>query len=176
MHANDLSLPVTPTTAVCAVGETIGRRNAGERAVPVLSCEGACIRGEIARLAANRLAATPGYRRACHGELFTVPASAMARWVADAPRVVVIDGCHLRCHGRIVERLVPPGRVHGFNAQARHRKFGDLFEIDSVPEADRKAVAGDVAGWVARQLQEPGAAPGSSADGGCGASSGTGCT
>jgi len=155
MNTKDFSLNVTGTNAVCPVGETTGRNNINTGAIPVISCEGACIRGEIARLAANRVAKAPGYARGCHGELFGVPDSAMARWVKQAPQVVVIDGCHLRCHGRIVENLVEPGRMRGFDALSRYRKYGEIFDIDGVPEPERRAVAEDVAAWVAGQLSAP---------------------
>jgi uncharacterized metal-binding protein len=71
----------------------------------VISCEGACIRGEIARLAAHLVAKEEPYRRSCHGEMFTVPTSAIAQWMNDAGKVVVIDGCFLHCHGRILSNL-----------------------------------------------------------------------
>lgn len=157
--ATQFGLTVTATAARCPVGEAIGTRNTQEGAIPVLSCEGACIRGEIARLAANRLGKAPGFRRACHGELFAVPGSTMASWVRTARGVVVIDGCPLRCHGRIVEHLVEPGRIHNFNALARYRKFTDLFDIDAVPEPERRAIAEEVAEWVQGELNQPAGAP-----------------
>ena len=157
MKHTTLSLSVTETAALCPIGETIGKRNAQEGATPVLSCEGACIRGEIARLAANRVGKAPGYRRACHGELFAVPDSAMAAWVRNAGEVVVIDGCHLKCHARIVEHLVDPKRLRSFNALAQYRKFNDLFDIDAVHEAERRDIADDVAQWVLDDLEKPAA-------------------
>ena len=155
MKTKDFALNVTGTNAVCPVGETTGRDNINTGAIPVLSCEGACIRGEIARLADNRVAKTPGFARGCHGELFAAPDSQMAGWVKQAPQVVVIDGCHLRCHGRIVENLVGPGRLRSFDALSRYRKYGEVFEIDGVPEPERRAVAEDVATWVNEQLSAP---------------------
>ncbi len=155
MQKPHFSVDITRTPAVCAIGETIGERNIAERAIPVLSCEGACIRGEIARLAAHELARQPGFRRACHGELFSVPHSAMARWVAEASEIVVIDGCHLHCHARIVEHLAEPERLRTFDAFARHRRYLDRFDIDSVPEQERAAVARDVADWVRGRLEQP---------------------
>jgi AhpD family alkylhydroperoxidase len=148
------NLTVTETAARCPIGEVIGKRNAEDGAIPVLSCEGACIRGEIARLAAGRVAKVAGYRRGCHGELFAVPESAMASWVRDARQVVVIDGCHLKCHARIIEHLAPRTRLRSFDALARYRKYTDLFDIDAVPEAERKAIADDVAEWVLGQLRQ----------------------
>ena len=75
--------------------------------IPVLSCEGPCIRGDIARLAANYLAHDmPSFARACHAETFFVPHSSMARWVKQAPKSAWIDGCFLKCHGRALKGLI----------------------------------------------------------------------
>lgn len=43
------TIEVEDTQNRCPAGETTGNRNIAEGRVPVLSCEGACIRGEIAR-------------------------------------------------------------------------------------------------------------------------------
>jgi hypothetical protein len=156
MNTKAFALTVTSTSATCPVGETAGRENAAAGAIPVLSCEGPCIRGEIARLAAHQVAREPGYRRACHGELLTAPHSTMAAWVKQAPSVVVIDGCHMKCHARVIEHLVPKSRLRAFDAVGHYRKYADLFDIDSVPEAERKAVANDVAAWIRDRLARVG--------------------
>ena len=57
------------TNAICPVGGMTGRKNVRESKIPVLSCEGACIRGEIARLAANIVSRGKQYGRGCHGNL-----------------------------------------------------------------------------------------------------------
>ena len=148
-----LTLAVNGTDAKCPVGETVGKENLASNKIPVLSCEGACIRGEIARLAANLVAKEDPYRRACHGELFSVPDSAMAQWVKAAQTVVVIDGCFLRCHGRILENLIEQDKLLQFDALSHYDKYTDRFDIDSVPEDERKAVARDVANWVLENLK-----------------------
>ena len=45
------SLTVEKTTQQCPIGEIVGNKNQAEGKIPVFSCEGACIRGEIARMA-----------------------------------------------------------------------------------------------------------------------------
>lgn len=145
-------LNVDGTDDRCPIGETIGNRNLSEGKIPVLSCEGACIRGEIARLAANLVAKKEPYRRGCHGELFSVPDSSMSQWVRKAERVVLIDGCFLRCHGRIIENLIEEDKLIQFDALSRYKKYTDLFEIDDVPEVERKKAAQDVADWVLASL------------------------
>lgn len=148
----NFALAVEKTSAKCPVGETVAQENLKSHKIPVLSCEGACIRGEIARLAANFVAKEPPYRRACHGELFSVPDSAMAQWVAAAEKIVLIDGCFLRCHGRILEGLIAKDRLVQFDALSHYKKYTDRFDIDSVPEEERKAVARGVADWVLENI------------------------
>jgi uncharacterized metal-binding protein len=150
----NFDLQVRQTRARCPVGEIVGKENLDRGKIPVLSCGGACIRGEIARVAANLVAKEEPYRRACHGELFAVPDSAMAKWVHEAEKVVLIDGCFLRCHGRILENLVEKPRLVQFDALSHYKKYTDLFDIDSVPEDERQQVARSVAEWVLTSLKE----------------------
>jgi len=147
-----IMLEVQATNKKCPIGETTGKDNILKGKVPVLSCEGACIRGEIARLAASYVCKDEGYARACHGELFSVPNSAMAQWVKKAQKVVLIDGCFLRCHGRILENLVDAEKLIQFDALSYYKKYTDKFDINSVALLERKEVACDVAGWVLDKL------------------------
>ena len=146
------TLEIQTTDNKCPIGETIGKENLKNNKIPVLSCEGACIRGEIARLVANFVAKENLYRRACHGELFSVPDSAMAQWVKAVKKVVLIDGCFLRCHGRILENLIEKDKLLQFDALSHYKEYTDRFDIDSVPEDERKAVAREVANWVLNKL------------------------
>ncbi len=141
-------LEVQSTKARCPVGERVAGENLALGKIPVLSCEGACIRGEIARLAANLVAKEEGYSRACHGELLAVPDSAMAKWVKQAEKVVLVDGCFLRCQGRILENLVDNQRLVQFDALSHYKKYTDRFDIDSVTEEERLQTARSVARWV----------------------------
>ena len=149
---SSFSLTVEATRGSCPIGETVGNQNMEEGKIPVFSCEGACIRGEIARVAANLVAKDGPYRRGCHGELFAVPHSAMARWAKTADQVVVIDGCFLRCHARVMKGIVGEDRLVEYDALSRYKKFTDIFDIDGVPEAERNEVAQDVAAWVIESM------------------------
>jgi len=147
------SIDVTGTGARCPVGEIVGERNIADGKIPVLSCEGACIRGEIARMAAHIVAKEEGFARACHGELLSVSDSAMARWAQEAEKVVIIDGCFLRCHGRLLENLIDEGRLAEFDALSIYRDYTDVFEIDAVPEGQRNEAARQVADSVLAALR-----------------------
>ena len=151
MKTNDnFVLEVTGIDKVCAVGEIYGRQCQKEGKIPVFSCEGGCIKGEIARQTANLIAKDEHYARACHGELFSVPHADLAKWVREAEKVVVVDGCGLFCHGRIAEN----DKLIIINALAIHRKYADLMDVDDVPEKERKQTAGKVADKVLASLKE----------------------
>ena len=66
----------------------------------------------------------------------------------EAQKVVVIDGCFLHCHGRILKNLIAEEKIAEFDALAVYQKYTDLFDIDEVPEAERKLVARQVADSV----------------------------
>ena len=182
MSANNESftIAITPTDKTCPAGEKAGSRYIQEGKIPVLSCEGACIRGEIARLAAHMVAKQEPYRRGCHGEFITVPGSALAQWMRSAEKIVLIDGCFLHCHGRVLEHLVGADRLATFDALSYYRKYTEYFDIDSVPEAERRQTARLVADAVLAELRKTSNSnAGISAKAGCKSASdtaiGTGC-
>lgn len=150
---NLFTLKLTNTNRKCPVGELEGSKNLKERKIPVISCEGACIRGEIARLSANILAKEKPFKRACHGELFTVPDSSMSGWVREAEKVVLIDGCFLRCHGRILENLIGRENIIQFDALSYYKKYTDQFDIDSVSQDERERTAQLVAEKILNSLK-----------------------
>lgn len=144
----DFSLEVEGIKGVCPAGERWAEQQMAEGRIPVFSCEGPCIRGEIARLAANLVAKEKPYARCCHAETFFVPYSAMARWAKAAERVVMIDGCFLKCHGRALKNLVAEEKMIHFDALSMYKKYTDVFLMDDVPEDERKQVAQQVADKV----------------------------
>jgi uncharacterized metal-binding protein len=151
----DFELAVEGIAGVCPAGEAYAERNIAEKNTPVLACEGACIRGDIARLAANIVAQEmPGHARACHAETFLVPHSGLARWVKEADRTVMVDGCFLRCHGRVLNNLVDPEKVLHIDANRIHHRYSELFLADDVPEDERKATAREVADRIIQMLAE----------------------
>lgn len=149
----NFSVAVKGVKGICPAGEAYATRNIADKKIPVLSCEGPCIRGEIARLAANMVAAeVPSFARACHAETFFVPHSSMARWVKSADRCIMIDGCFLKCHGRVLKTLVDGNKVVHIDALPLYKKYTDIFSMDDVPEQERKAVARQVADSIIAEL------------------------
>ncbi len=149
------SLNVDAVKGLCPAGEKHAQENIAEGKIPVLSCEGPCIRGEIARLAANIVAEKEPYARSCYAETFLVPHSTMTRWVKDSRQVVMIDGCFLKCLGRVLKNVIDEEkkRIH-IDALPLHKKYGDVFLYTDVPEAEREEVAGQVADKILTRLKD----------------------
>ena len=155
----DFALEVSEVTGVCPAGEAHAKQNIADKKIPVLSCEGPCIRGEIARLAANIVAdeAAP-YARCCYAETFLVPHSSMTGWVQEAEKVIVIDGCFLKCIGRIAENVIDKEKITWIDTNPIHKQFSDVFLYTDVSEETREAVARDVADKILEKLGEEQAA------------------
>lgn len=155
MHATpNFSLEIQGVTGSCPAGERWAEQQISESQIPVLSCEGPCIRGDIARLAANIVATKQPFARACHAETFFVPHSGMARWVKGSEKTVMIDGCFLKCHGRVLNKLIGEDRVIQIDAFPLYKKYADIFSMDDVPEEERKAVARQVADKIIGMLRQ----------------------
>lgn len=167
----DYILTVEAKNTVCPLGETVGKEMIEHGRIPVISCEGGCFRGEIARQAAHLVAKNEPYMRGCHGEMFTAPASAMAAWAKTAESIVVIDGCFMHCHGRIMRNLVGEGRVIQFDALPMYNRAGqyaDVMLYDDVPETERMDLARQVAQRVLGALSGAESAGVAVEGGGCG--------
>lgn len=150
----NITLSISKTNGKCPIGEKVGDHCIKNNSIPVLSCEGACIRGEIARLAANYVSKHGNFKRGCHGELFTVPNSKIAQWIENAEKVICIDGCFLKCHSRILENIIEPSKLLVFDALSHYNRYNNIFDIDEVPESERKDVGKSVAQWVIKSIEE----------------------
>ena len=151
------SIEVENIKAVCPLGEVVGNKMIAEGKIPVISCEGGCFRGEIARVAAHMVAKEEPFSRGCHGEMFTAPSSAMADWARKAKKVVVIDGCFMHCHGRIMKNIIGPEKMIQFDALPMYNKGGKYSEtmlVGEIPEAERNDVARQVADKVLASLKD----------------------
>lgn len=152
-ETSDFSVQVDGVKGLCPAGERWAEDKILNKRVPVLSCEGPCVRGDIARLAANLVANEAPFARACYAETAFVPHSTMARWVKQADHVVMIDGCFLKCFGRVLNNLVDRKKITHFDALPLYNKYTDLFHMDDVPESERQATAQQVANKILPKLR-----------------------
>lgn len=144
----EFSVKVDGVKGLCPAGERWAEDKIQNKRIPVLACEGPCVRGDIARLAANRVAREEGFARACFPETAFVPHSGMARWVREAEEVVMIDGCFLKCFGRVLNNIIDPEKIVHIDALPYYNKYTDLFDMDDVPQTEREETARQVADQI----------------------------
>jgi uncharacterized metal-binding protein len=152
--SDDFTLKVDGVQGVCAAGEVWAEERLLNKQIPVLSCEGPCVRGDIARRAANIVGKQAPFGRACYAETALVPHSSMARWVKEADKVVMVDGCFLQCMGRVLNNLVDEDKIVQINAYNHYKKYADIFYMEDVPETERIAAAEQVAEKILPTLRE----------------------
>jgi uncharacterized metal-binding protein len=119
----------------------------------VLACEGACVKGEVARVAANMLAYSLERERSvriCLGDAATAE-SGMRTLVERAPAVIAVEGCPLHCGTEILKPRLPETTFTIVTASAlysydRHK----YFEIFDMPRAELEAHAAVVAERIRR--------------------------
>ncbi len=150
----DFALQVDGVKGVCPAGDAWAEQQILQTKIPVLACEGPCIRGDIARRAANIVGKEQPFARACYAETFFVPYSTMTRWVKEADKVVMIDGCFLKCIGRVLNNLVDEEKIVHFDALSLYHKYTDVFDMDDVPEAERIDTAKHVADQILPTLKD----------------------
>jgi DGC domain len=146
-----IAIPKTP--AACGLCEEYAAREA-KKPVVVMACEGACLRGELARLAANQLCdeLAPQYTvRLCLGGAFTKN-TGQRELARKAPRLIAIEGCSIDCASRMMQGVLPESRPTLFRVPDLTRFDSSLFSIREMPEAQRKACAFEVAVAVAKEL------------------------
>ena len=144
----DFTLQVDGVKGVCPAAEAWAEDNILQEKIPVLACESACIRGDIARKVANLLAKEEPFERACCAEVLLIPHSMMARWVKEADQVIMVNGCFLKCVGRVLNNLVDQEKIIHLDALQYYNKYTDVFYMEDVPETERIDTARDVANQI----------------------------
>ena len=88
--------------------------------------------------------------------MFTAPRSAMAEWAKKANKVIVIDGCFMHCHGRIMKNVVGSENMIQFDALPMYNKdnkYTNIMLVDEIQEAERKELAREVADKILANLR-----------------------
>ena len=147
------TVQIEKTEKVCPFCEDYAKRQASKPVV-VMSCEGGCLRGEVARRAANVLCfelAPEKTARLCLGGAFTKDTGqrALAR---NAARIVAIEGCFIECATRMMKGVVPGLQPEVVIADRLYDFDRNLFGIDEMPEPQLTLHAREVAEAVATRL------------------------
>lgn len=122
--------------------------------VAVMSCEGACLRGEVARRASNILCnslAPEKTVRICLGSAFTKDTGQRAL-VRNAPRLIALEGCFINCSSRMMSGAIEGLTPEVINADRLYDFDRKLFGIEEMPDEQIRAHVLTVAQKIADTL------------------------
>ena len=147
------TIHIQKTTAACGLCEDYSNRETS-KSIVVMACEGACLRGELARLTANYLCdelAPEKTARLCLGGAFTKD-TGQRNLARNAPRVIAIEGCPIECGTRMMKAVLPDlqPEVHQISKLTRFDQ--KLFACREMAESERKRCAREAAEQVYSQL------------------------
>lgn len=142
---------------VCPMCEDFAQKQISKE-IPfaIISCEGACLRGEIYRQVANLISFNIMPERAsriCLGGAFTKN-SGQRNLVKNSKRVIVLEGCYIECASRmmagVIEDFAPEviivDKLYDFNKK--------LFAITDMSEDEIKTHAKTVANRVVERIND----------------------
>jgi len=147
------TVTIEKTRNVCPMCEDYARAQAAKPVV-VMCCEGACLRGEIARRASNLLCyklAPDTTVRLCLGGAFT-KGTGQRGLARKGKRVVALEGCFIECASRMMKGVIPELKPEVIIADTLYDFDRSLFGIDEMPEAQIKVHAEQVARRVLEWL------------------------
>lgn len=122
--------------------------------VAVICCEGACLRGEVARKAANILChelLPEKTVRICLGGAFTKN-TGQRGLVRGADRVLALEGCHVNCASRMMAGVIQGLQAEVVNVSKHYDFDRSLFGVEEMAEDEIRAHARTVAGKMVELL------------------------
>ncbi|NJD91419.1 MAG: hypothetical protein FIA91_07900 [Geobacter sp.] len=137
----------------CSVCEEYSERHK-RKPIAVICCDGACLRGEIARQAANVIChelLPQKTVRICLGGAFTKD-TGQRSLVRNAGRVIALEGCHVNCASRMMQGVIPGLAPEVIIASRLYDMDRRLFGVEELPMAEIKAHARTVAEKVVTSL------------------------
>lgn len=147
---------IEKTLSICPMCEDFALKQSA-KPIAVICCEGACLRGEVARQAANILCyslAPEKTVRVCLGGAFTKD-TGQRNLVRNAGKAIALEGCFIKCASRMMAGVVPKFNPEIIIADKLYDFDRNLFGIDEMSEDQIKIHAKEVAKKIAKRLNFP---------------------
>ncbi len=122
--------------------------------IAVLCCEGACLRGEVARQAANLVCfklLPENTARICLGGAFTKN-TGQRNLVRNASKVVALEGCFIDCSSRMMKGVLEGLELDVIRVDTLYDFDRNLFAINDLPEEKIKELAKVAANKILEKL------------------------
>jgi uncharacterized metal-binding protein len=137
----------------CALCEGYAERHQN-KTIAIMSCDGACLRGEVSRQAANILChelAPEKTVRICLGGAFTKD-TGQRGLVRNSPRLIALEGCPVNCASRMMSGVIKGLTPEIVNTHQLCDIDKKLFGVDEMPPEEIRALARTVAEKIAATL------------------------
>jgi uncharacterized metal-binding protein len=144
---------IAKTNNVCPMCEDYALKHSA-KPIAVICCEGACLRGEVARQAANIVChslAPDKTVRVCLGGAFTKD-TGQRNLVKNAAKVIALEGCFIKCASRMMAGVVNNFSPEEIIVDKLYDFDRNLFGVDEMKEVEIKAHADNVARKIAVRL------------------------
>ena len=144
---------IEKTKNVCPFCEDYAK-NQTSKPVAVMSCEGACLRGEVARRAANLIChslAPEKTVRVCLGSAFTKD-TGQRNLVRKAQRVIALEGCFINCSSRMMKSVIRKLEPEVIIADKLYDFNRSLFGINEMSEDEINTHSQEVAKKIVERL------------------------
>ena len=150
------TVKIEKTKNVCPMCEDFAAEQIKEQ-VPyaIISCEGACLRGEVSRQAANLISFSimpDKASRICLGGAFTKD-SGQRNLVRNAKRVIALEGCYIECASRMMKGVIDDLKPEVIIVDRLYDFDKKLIGINEVTEQQIKEYAKVAAGKIAEKLK-----------------------
>ncbi|MBI4858201.1 MAG: putative zinc-binding protein [Acetobacterium woodii] len=125
-----------------------------KKPVVIMSCEGACLRGEISRRAANHIChdLIPAKTvRLCLGGAFTKDGG-QRNLVKNAERVIALEGCFIKCASRMIKGVVPDAEPEVIITDKLFTFDTNIFGINEMTKEEIHDNSLEVAKKIVEQL------------------------
>lgn len=147
------TISIEKTKSFCPLCEDYSERHAS-KPIAIMSCEGSCLRGEIARRAANLVChklAPDKTVRICLGGAFTKDTGqrGLAR---NVPKVVALEGCFIACASRMMKGVIPDLDADIIVTDRLCDFDSNLFGVEEMPEDQINKSAEEAANKIVEKL------------------------
>ncbi|MBA3073961.1 MAG: hypothetical protein FP831_10220 [Anaerolineae bacterium] len=146
---------IKKTKNTCSLCESYSQENQSKQ-VAIVSCEGACLRGEISRRAANLVSFSLAPEKTvqiCLGGAFTKD-TGQRDLVRNAKQVVVIEGCFIQCATRMLQGVITDFAPQIVIADSLYDLGGDYFGMNEVDEKEIQSTSERVAKRVNEMINQ----------------------
>ena len=140
---------IEKTRNICPMCENYAENQAA-KPIALMSCEGACLQGEIARRAANLIchSLVPDKTvRICLGGAFTKD-TGQRNLVRNGRRVIALEGCFLACSSRMMQGVIPNLKPEVVIADQLYQFDRNLFGVNEMPEPQIRSHSQEVANKI----------------------------